>query len=138
MCIRDSYVADGSTVVLPTIEPSILALQSPLTDATPVQFTVDMTGAVNRYNGLSIPVADLQFVGLRGGADFLGNWSSGTWQISDTTAGFMKVLHNIGGNLWRTNVTAPVGQNSGFYQFKFAAVYPGADTVNGGSSPLDK
>ncbi len=131
------YVADGSTVVLPTIEPSILALQSPLTDATPVQFTVDMTGAVNRYNGLSIPVADLQFVGLRGGADFLGNWSSGTWQISDTTAGFMKVLHNIGGNLWRTNVTAPVGQNSGFYQFKFAAVYPGADTVNGGSSPLD-
>ncbi|MBK7228349.1 MAG: T9SS type A sorting domain-containing protein [Ignavibacteriales bacterium] len=49
----------------------------------------------------------------------------------------MKVLHNIGGNLWRTNVTAPVGQNSGFYQFKFAAVYPGADTVNGGSSPLD-
>ena len=131
------YQADGSVITLPVLTPGILALQAPLVNATPVEFTVDMTGAINRYNGLPIPVNELQFVGLRGGADFLGNWSSGGWQVSDTTSGFMKVLQNVGGNLWRTTVIAPVGQNSGPYQFKFAAVYPGADTVNGGSSPLD-
>ncbi len=132
------YLADGSTVVLPTIIPSILALQAPLVNPVPVQFTVDMTGAVNHYNGLPIPLADLQFVGIRGSADFLGNWSSGgNWNVSDTTTGLMKVLSNIGGNLWRVTLTAPVGQNSGNYSFKFAAMYPGADTINGGSSPLD-
>ena len=50
----------------------------------------------------------------------------------------MKVLHNIGGNLWRITVTAPCRYKIQVsMQYKYAAMYPGADTVNGGSSPLD-
>jgi hypothetical protein len=97
-----------------------------------------MTGAVNVYNGLPIPLSQLGFVGMRGGADFLGNWSSGgNWNASDTTTGLMKVLTNIGGNIWRRTTVVPAGVNAGFFELKFAAMYPGADTINGGSSPLD-
>ena len=75
---------------------------------------------------------------MRGGADFLGNWfTGGTWSVSDTTTGLMKVLTNLGNNIWRINVVAPSGQAGGVYELKFAAMYPGADTINGGSTPLD-
>lgn len=131
------YQANGNTITLPVIVPRIFPLFGALTSDVPVVLTVDMTGAVNRYNGQTIPLGQLQFVGVRGGADFLGNWSSGGWVVSDTTQGWMKVLSNIGGNLWRKTLVAPAGTNSGYYELKFAAVYPGADTVNGGSSPLD-
>jgi hypothetical protein len=132
------YQADGSTITLPTIVPSILPLFGPIASDVQIQITVDMTGATNRYNGLTIPLNELQFVGMRGAADFLGSWATGgNWTPSDTTTGNMKVLTNIGGNLWRTTVTAPAGQNAGQYAYKFAAMYPGADTINGGSSPLD-
>jgi len=132
------YVADGSTITLPVIVPRILPNLPNLTADLPIQITVDVTGAVNRYNGLTIPLNELQFVGMRGGADFLGNWfSGGNWQPSDTTTGLMKVLTNIGNNLWRINVVAPSATPGGVYELKFAAMYPGADTINGGSSPLD-
>ncbi len=132
------YQANGSTIDLPTIVPSILPLFGPINSDVSIQITVDMTGATNRYNGLTIPLNELQFVGMRGAADFLGSWASGgNWTPSDTTTGNMKVLQNIGGNLWRITVTAPAGQNAGQYAYKFAAMYPGADTINGGSSPLD-
>jgi len=132
------YVADGSTITLPVIVPRILPNLPNLTNDVPIQITVNMAGAVNQYNGLPIPLNELQFVGLRGGADFLGNWfNGGTWQASDTTTGLMKVLHNIGNNIWRINVVAPTGQAGGVYELKFAAMYPGADTINGGSTPLD-
>ena len=42
-----------------------------------MQITVDMTGATNRYNGETIPLNELQFVGMRGAADFLGSWAAG-------------------------------------------------------------
>ncbi len=133
------YVADGSVVDLPVIVPSIIPLLPPLTNDVPVQFNVDMTGAVNRYNGLPVPLNELQFVGLKGAGPFLGAWG-GSWTVSDTVGGSastMKVLHNVGGNMWRYDLVVPAGTNSGAYEYKFAAVYPGADTVNGGSSPLD-
>lgn len=132
------YQADGAVIDLPTIVPSILPLFGPIGSDVQIQITVDMTGATNRYNGLTIPLNELQFVGMRGAADFLGSWATGgNWTPADTTTGNMKVLTNIGGNLWRTTVTAPAGQNAGQYAYKFAAMYPGADTINGGSSPLD-
>jgi hypothetical protein len=96
-----------------------------------------MTNAVNRYNGLPIPLSELQFVGLRGGADFLGNWASGCWCLTDTTSGNMKVLTHISGNTWSYHTVVPAGTNGGNFEYKFAAIYPGADTVNGGSSPFD-
>jgi len=132
------YQADGSVIDLPTIVPDILPLFGPIGSDVNITITVDMSGATNRYNGLTIPLNELQFVGMRGAADFLGSWASGgNWTPADTTTGNMKVLTNIGGNLWRITVTAPAGQNAGQYAYKFAAMYPGADTINGGSSPLD-
>ncbi|MCU0342720.1 MAG: T9SS type A sorting domain-containing protein [Ignavibacterium sp.] len=132
------YQADGSVIDLPVLVPRIFPLFGPIANDVSVTFTVDLTGAVNQYNGLPIPLNELEFVGMRGGADFLGSWATGgNWQVSDTTTGNMKVLTNIGGNLWRRTAVVPAGTNAGVYEYKFAAVYPGADTVNGGSSPLD-
>lgn len=132
------YQANGTTVTLPVIVPRILPNLPALTADQPIQITVNLTGAVNRYNGLAIPLNELQFVGMRGGADFLGNWfTGGTWSVSDTTTGLMKVLTNLGNNIWRINVVAPSGQAGGVYELKFAAMYPGADTIHGGSTPLD-
>ncbi|MCA2004756.1 MAG: T9SS type A sorting domain-containing protein [Ignavibacterium sp.] len=133
-----TYQADGTVIDLPIIVPRIVPLMPPISNDVNIQFTVDMTNARNRYNNEPIPVDQIQFVGLRGGADFLGNWSSGCWCVSDTVTGLMKVLHRIPStNNWTITVTAPAGTNGGAYEYKFAAMYPGADTVNGGSSPLD-
>ncbi|NNG28111.1 MAG: T9SS type A sorting domain-containing protein [Ignavibacteriaceae bacterium] len=75
---------------------------------------------------------------MRGGADFLGNWSSGCWCPDDTTAGVMKLLTDMGNNIWSRTVFLPGGtQGGGVFEYKYAMMYPGADTVNGGSSPLD-
>lgn len=132
------YGADGSTTVLPAIVPRIQPLYAPLTNNVNITFTVDLTGALNRYNSQPIPLSSLQFVGMRGAADFLGSWiTGGNWLPSDTTTGHMKVTTPIGNNKYRITVTAPSGTPGGTYEYKFAAMYPGADTVNGGSSPLD-
>jgi hypothetical protein len=131
------YQADGTTETFPTIVPRIYPLFGPIANDVPLEFNVDLTGAVNRYNGEIIPVDQIAFVGLRGAADFLGNWSSGAWVVSDTTTGYMKVLHKVSGNMWQYKTTVASGTNAGAYEYKFAAIYPGADTANGGSSPLD-
>lgn len=131
------YEADGSTVTLPVIVPRIFPLFGPIANDVPVQFNVDLTGAVNRYNGEAIPVDQIEFVGLRGGADFLGNWSAGNWTPSDTLTGNMKVLKKTSGNIWSIDLVAAIGTNAGNYEYKYAAMYPGALDVNGGSSPLD-
>jgi hypothetical protein len=133
------YVADGSVVDLPTIVPNIYPLFGPTTVDVPMEWNVDMTNAVNRWNGLPISPTDLQFVGIKGAAPFLGSWG-GSWTVADTVGGStstLKVLTNVGGNIWRYSYTVPVGTNSGAYEYKYAAVYPGADTINGGSTPLD-
>ncbi len=134
------YEADGSTITLPIIVPLI----SPRTDTTTIDvdltINVDMLGAVNRYNGLPIPLSDLEFVGMRGSADFLGNWSTGTggcWCADDTITGVMKVLTKISESIWRFHTILPAGSFTGMYQYKFAAMYHGADTVNGGINPLN-
>jgi hypothetical protein len=46
-------------------------------------------------------------------------------------------MTNVGGNMWRYSTVAVAGTNSGAYEYKYAAMYPGADTINGGSTPLD-
>lgn len=136
---EDRWFVYGSetTVTLDPIVPRIYPLFPPIPSDVDLTFNVDLTGAVNQYNGLPIPLNELEFVGLRGGADFLGNWSSGCWCPTDTTTGNMKVLTNTGGNIWTYNTIVPAGTNGGNFEYKYAAMYPGADTVNGGSSPLD-
>jgi hypothetical protein len=126
--------------------PRIYPLGAPLTAPLDIFFRVDMNGAKNRYNNQAIPLTSLQFVGMRGGAEWLGSWSSGgNWLPTDTTGGFMKVLNDNGVNgdltagdkIWSRKVTVPAGTAGGFFEYKYAAMYPGADTINGGSSPLD-
>jgi hypothetical protein len=133
------YTADGLTTVLPTIVPRILPLFGQLGTPVEVTFNVDLTGAKNLYNGELIPLNLVEFVGMRGGADFLGSWvTGGAWVPADTIGGVnMKVLQNVGGNIWSRTVLVSDTVNAGFYEYKYAAMYPGADTINGGSSPLD-
>ena len=131
------YLADGTTIDLPTIVPRIYPLFDALQNDVSVTFNVDMSDPVNRYNGLHIDPSTLEFVGMRGGADFLGNWSSGCWCPDDTTAGVMFVLTDMGNNMYSRTVVVPAGEPGGVFEYKFAMMYPFADTVNGGSSPLD-
>ena len=133
------YEADGSVIDLPPIVPRIF----PITDTTTIDvdltINVDMLGAVNFYNGLPIPLSDIEFVGMRGGADFLGSWNmGGCWCVNDTITGGMKVLTQVSTTFWSYHVIIPAGSGVlGVYEYKFAAMYPGADTVNGGINPLD-
>jgi len=140
------YGPDGSTIELDTIQPRIFPLFPPLSQDVNVRFQVDMRNAVNRYNQQPIDPNELEFVGLRGGADWLGTWEGGGWVPDDTINGeFMKVLNDDGDNgdetadddIWTIRITVPAGTNAGAFEYKFAAMYPGADTVNGGSTPLD-
>jgi len=133
------YQMDGATIDLPTIVPRILPLFDTLANDINVTFNVDMSDPVNQYNGEHIDPSTLEFVGMRGGADFLGDWSAGgNWVPDDTTTGLMKVLTDMGNNIWSRTAFLPGGtQGGGFFEYKFAMMYPGADTVNGGSSPLD-
>ncbi len=133
-----NFGANNATINVPTIVPNITPLLPPIPSNVNIQITVDMTDARNRYNNQLVPLNQIQFVGMRGGADFLGSWNSGgCWCVTDTTTGQMKVLSPIGNNRYRITVTAPAGTNGGVYEYKFGVMYPGADTVNGGSNPLD-
>jgi len=139
------YEPDGTVINLDVIVPEIYPLFGNLTQDVNVRFQVDMRNAVNRYNQQPIDPSTIEFVGLRGGSDWLGNWSTGCWCEDDTTAGLMKVLNDDGVNgdetanddIWTISILVPAGEQSGLFEYKFAAMYPGADTVNGGSSPLD-
>ncbi|MCS7053125.1 MAG: T9SS type A sorting domain-containing protein [Ignavibacterium sp.] len=133
------FGANNATINLPTIVPRITPLFPPIANNVNVQITVDMTGARNRYNNQLIPLNQIQFVGIRGGADFLGSWNAGgCWCPDDTVGGLrMKVLSPIGNNRYRINTVAPAGTNGGLYEYKFGVKYPGADTVNGGSNYMD-
>lgn len=131
------YGPDGAVFDLPTIVPRIFPLFDALQNPVDVTFNVDMSDPVNQYNDEHIDPSTLEFVGMRGGADFLGNWGSGCWCPDDTTAGVMFVLTDMGGNQYQRMVTVAAGENGGVFEYKYAMMYPGADTVNGGSSPLD-
>lgn len=143
------YVADGSTVTLDPIQPRIYPSSGPLTAPSQVLFQVNMTNAVNHYNNSTINPATLIFVGLKGGSEAIGNWG-GNWVVSDTTVQtngypYITKLNDsglngdkvAGDNIWSTTVSFPVGAGTGAIEYKFAAYYPGADTVNGGTAPLD-
>jgi hypothetical protein len=132
------YQAEGSVVYLPVIVPIIQPKFGGTTIPIDLTINVDMLGAINRYNGLPIPLSDIEFVGMRGSADFLGNWyTGGCWCVSDTLSTNMKVLAKVSESVWRYHIILPIDTYTGYYEFKFAAMYPGADTVNHGINPLD-
>ena len=132
------YQADGTVSDMPVIVPRIYPLFDTLENDINVTFNLDVSDPVNSHNGEHIDPAILEFVGMRGGADFLGQWSSGCWCPDDTTAGIMYTLTDMGNNQYSRTVNIPGGtQGGGIFEYKYCMMYPGADTVNGGSSPLD-
>ena len=133
------YQQDGAVITLPTIVPAIFPLFDAIQNDVDVTFNVDMSDPVNKYNGEHIDPSTLAFVGQRGSADFLGDWTTGgTWTATDTVNGeFMKVLTDMGNNIWSRTVTVPAGTPGGQYAYKFGMDYPGADTVNMGTEYMD-
>ncbi|MBI2418950.1 MAG: T9SS type A sorting domain-containing protein, partial [Ignavibacteriales bacterium] len=144
------YVAEGTTVTLPEIKPNISPALPALTHDVTAFFSVDMNqNPKNKYNNQPIPASQIQFIGLKGGSVPIGNWG-GNWVVGDTAGSLagtatLIVLNDAGLNgdvvagdkFWSRNVVFPTGTVSGKIEFKFAAMYPGADTVNSGASPLD-
>ncbi len=140
-----TYIANGSTTTLPYIVPNIYPTIGPLTVDVNVLFQVRVPqGAVNAHNGQVIPIAQIQWIGVKGGSAPIGNWS-GNWVAADTTQGYILVMNDqgqmgdkvAGDGLWSRNVVFPIGTPAGAIEYKYAVSYPGADTANGGSSPLD-
>jgi Secretion system C-terminal sorting domain len=101
-----------------------------------------MTGAVNIYNGEPIPLDSIEFVIVTGSAPFLGIYNSPPWPpypcgcIDDTAAGYIKALTHTVGNIWSYHTIIPIGQPCGIIGYKFGVIYPGYDTINGGSGSL--
>ncbi len=131
------YEADGSTVTLTTIVPRILPSFGTLPSDLDLKIYLDMTVAWNRYNGLPIPLNELEFIGIKGSEDFLGNIEEGCWCPDDTSTGLMKLLNHYSGNWWLYHTIVPAGTYNGLVEYKFGAMYPGADTINNGVFPLD-
>jgi hypothetical protein len=129
------YEADGSTVTLPTIVPRILPSWTP----PPLILTINlnMFGSINRYNGLPIPLSEIEFIGLKSTIPTFGNMLEGCWCSEDTLNGKMVLLTKISESNWRFERLVPMGINSGYYDYKFAVMYSGADTINGGFEPLN-
>ena len=46
-------------------------------------------------------------------------------------------MTHTSGNIWSYNTILPVGTDLGPIEFRFGAMYPGADTVNGGIAYLN-
>jgi len=143
------YGPEGTTVNLDPIVPRIYPSSGPLVSPVNVLFQVNMVGAVNRYNGSTINPATLIFAGVKGGSKAIGDWS-GNWVVADTvtqTTGYpyITVLNDAGingdkiagDNVWSKIVTFPDSSQTGAIEFKFTAYYPNADTINGGTTPLD-
>lgn len=131
------FAANDTLVYMPTIEPDILPSFGTLPSDLDLRIYLDMTIAWNRYNGLPIPLNELEFIGIKGSEDFLGNLEEGCWCPDDTSTGLMKVLNHFSGNFWLFHTIVPAGTYIGAVYYKFGAMYPGADTINNGVFPLD-
>jgi len=145
-----TYMADGSSYNMPSIQPLISPSFGPLTDPVTVLFQVNMTNARNVYNNLPIDPNTLIFAGVKGGSIPIGNWG-GNWVVADTTVQqpsgypFITVLNDAGINgdkvagdkIWSKAIVFPTGTASGGIELKYSAYYPNCDTINGGTSPLD-
>ena len=127
---------DSSVVTLPIIIPRIYPGHIWPEDLH-LTLNLNMTGAINQYNGLLIPLSDIEFIGLKSTLPFMGNMLEGCWCADDTSTGDMVLLTHISDNNWKFEIDIPAGTNSGVYEYKFAVKYTGADTINGGFEPLN-
>jgi len=126
-----------SIVYMPIIVPQITPFFGTLSSDLSLTIYLDMTNAYNSYNGLPIPLNEIEFIGVRGNEDFIGQIEGGCWCIDDTTTGHMKLFNHYAGNIWKFQTIVPAGTYQGVVEYKFGAMYPGADTINNGIQPLN-
>ncbi|MGE5431267.1 MAG: T9SS type A sorting domain-containing protein [Syntrophomonadaceae bacterium] len=141
------YVYGQDTVItlgprVPRITPSAPALTSPVQ----VLFQVDMNNAKNAYDNSAIPLADINFVGVKGSDSTIGAWA-GTWVVADTasTPKTIIVFNDKGVNgdkvagdgIWSKLITFPVGTPGGSIEYKYACWYKDADKHTTNTAVLD-
>lgn len=130
------FSEDSSIVTLPIIVPRIFPGHIWPGDLH-LTLNLDLSGAINQYNGVPIPLSEIEFIGLKSTLPLMGNMLGGCWCADDTSTGDMVLLTHISDNDWKFEMDIPAGTNSGVYKYKFAVMYSGADTINGGFEPLN-
>lgn len=71
------FAANDTLVNMSTLVPRILPSFGTLPSDIDLKIYLDMAIARNRYNGLPIPLNELEFIGIKGSEDFLGNIEEG-------------------------------------------------------------
>jgi hypothetical protein len=137
------HFADKDTV-LPARKPAI-TVKNVITKDVTVTFRVNMTGAKERYHNK--PITNLKGVFISGGALPLA-WPS-NWNALDTASGgpMTKMYDDgqaahgdsiAGDNIWSIKLTFLASNNTAKHvEYKYGAVFPGADTLNNSSTPYD-
>jgi hypothetical protein len=126
---------------LPARVPNVFPSGQPLTVDATLRFSVDVTNAECWYTGEPFPM--ISSVWLAGDDGTVGplQWP-GAWVSEDTTD--MIRMYDDGSHgdqtagdmVWTSDVLAPVGTLSTIL-YKYGVYYPGVDTLNGGTTPLD-
>jgi len=122
----------ASDTTLTAVAPN-LDVTAATTTADTVTFSVDMTGAKERYHNSEI--TGLTLVVLKGG-DAPLTWG-GTWVTGDTASPSTDVvLADSGNGIWWAKVVFPV-QSVSALGYKYGSYFSGADTLNGGTDYMD-
>jgi hypothetical protein len=144
------FPAGDSVYTLPTIQPRIGANRL-LTKDIVVNFSVKLPeGSANARTGELIPRGAVQWVAVKGDRAELGNWG-GNWLPTDTLTApgtFGPTLIKLnddgldgdsqpGDGIWSKNIIFKSGSPAGYIAYRFACMYPGADTVQNRLQPLD-
>jgi hypothetical protein len=139
-----------STYNLPYVIPAITPSSTLKSDVV-VLFSLHFADtSKNAKNGQLIPKGKVQWVAVKGSVEQIGNWG-GNWTAADTIVAAGSTYPTLvkmndsgvdgdavpGDGIWSKKITFPSGAQGGLVEFKYACMYPGADTVNGGTTPLD-
>jgi len=139
-----TYTFADKDSVLASRKPAI-TVKSVITNNVTVTFRVNMTGARERYHNSLI--TNLKGVFISGSQAPLA-WPSG-WNALDTASGGPmtkmyddgQVAHGdsvAGDNVWSVKLTFLAASNIARHiEYKYGAVFTGADTLNNSSTPYD-
>jgi hypothetical protein len=141
-----TYTFADKDTVFAARKPAI-TVKSVITQDVAVTFRVDMTSARERYHNSLI--TGLVGVFISGSQTPL-QWPSGTgWNAADTASGGPmtrmyddgQAAHGdlvAGDHIWSVILTFRASDNVARHvEFKYGAVFPGADTLNSSSTPYD-
>ena len=131
------FQPNGTTVDIGPIKPDLIP-NFTLQNDSKVLFQVDLNHhATNRYDSSAIPLAQVQFVSLRGSHAVLGSWS-GVWEPIDTVTPGVPALYDNGllgdkvkgDNIYSRIVTFPKGGVGGQISYKYGVYYPGCEQIS--------